>query len=220
MLRLPPIAVATPLLLVGGLFVGLRIDRWGPPAELAEAPARLASLPQVVGPWRGTDQELNSREAEQAELAGHLLRRYVHADSGEALTVLAACGRPGPVAAHSPEVCYTGSGFTRVGFRLRRQVRAEGRSAPAEFWVERYRKAGATIPEYLQVYYAWNTSGRWVAADNPRLYFAWAPALYKLYVIRLLPRNAEFVESDPIPGFLRLFLGQLDRCLFKGLDRP
>ncbi len=217
MTRSLPVVGATLLLVGAGCALGLWTDRWGLSADLEQAPGKLARLPRAVGPWHGTDEVLDQRQARAAEARGYLLRRYAHADSGATLSVLVVCGRPGPVAVHSPEVCYGGSGFTPDGPRQRRQVAVEGASAPAELWVERYRKSEAALPEHVQIYYAWNAWGAWTAADNPRLKFASARALYKLYVVRRLPRDAEASAADPIPGFLRLFLAQLDRCLFSSV---
>jgi hypothetical protein len=204
----------TPLLLAFGLWEGLWTDRWGPSAELARAPERLALLPRAVGPWHSTDQQLGERQAKRAGFHGHLLRQYTHAETGETLTVLVACGPPGPMGAHTPEVCYGGSGFTQLGSRVLRQVPVEGQSAPAGFWVERYQKTGAALAERLQIDYAWNASEGWTAADSPRLQFARARVLWKLYVIRPLPRDPEATVADPVSGFLQLFVPQLDRCLF------
>jgi hypothetical protein len=214
MFRLLPVLSAIPLLLAFGVAEGLWTDRWSLSPHLAQAPERLAQLPPVVGPWHGEDQELDPRQVRQADLRAYLLRRYVHRASGEALTVLLVCGRPGPVAVHSPEVCYRGAGFAPSAPRARHAVQAEGLSGPAELWAQRYHKPGAAVPEYLQLYYGWNPSGGRSAADRPRLTFASARALYKLYVLRYLSRPDEPAELDPIPGFLRLFLPQADRCLF------
>jgi hypothetical protein len=211
MLRVLPVLLVVPLLLAYGVAEGLWTDRWQLSPELEQAPRRLAHLPHSLGPWQGTDDELGPRQARQAELRGHLLRRYVHPE-GETLTVLVVCGRPGPIAVHSPHVCYGGAGYTPARRRARHLVEAEGLSA--EFWAERYKKAGAAVPEPLQIYYSWNAGDGWVAAESPRPRFARARALYKLYVVRRLPRPDEPDEHDPIPGFLRLLVPPLEHCLF------
>jgi hypothetical protein len=213
MIRLLPVLSAIPLLLAYGVAEGLWTDRWRLSPELEEAPAKLARVPERVGPWRGQELELDPRQAQQAELRAWLLRRYVHRQTGEVLTVLLVCGRPGPVTVHGPEVCYPGAGFVPAGGRVRHEVEAEGLSGPAELWAERYEKGGA-LPEYLQLYYGWNPGGGWVAADRPRFAFARARALYKLYVVRQVSRRDEPAEQDPVPDFLRLFLPEVDRCLF------
>jgi hypothetical protein len=200
------------LLLAYGVAEGLWTDRWGLSPELAQAAGKLDQVPKTVGLWEGQDQELEPRVVRQAELRAHLLRRYTHRQTGETLTVLLVCGRPGPVTVHGPEVCYPGAGFFPAQPRARHEVEAEGLSRPAEFWTERFEKGGAA-PEYLQLYYGWNPGTGWAAADNPRWHFARARALYKLYVVRQVPRADEPAEQDPVPGFLRLFVPEVDRCL-------
>jgi Protein of unknown function (DUF3485) len=209
---LPVVAIALPLVLAYGVMEGLWSDRWQLSKELEQAPQRLASLPLTIGSWQGEDVELDARLVRQGEMRGHLLRRYVQPRLGETVTVLAVVGRSGPVAVHTPYLCYGGAGFVPVAARTRYRQEAE---TPAEFWSERYQKDGAAIPEQLQIYYAWNTGKGWVAVDNARLHFASARTLYKLYVVRTLPRLDEPAENDPIPGFLEQFLPELDRCLFK-----
>jgi hypothetical protein len=203
--------LAIPLLVGSGVAEGLWTDRWQLSTELEQAQGKLSTLPRLLGPWDGQDQELPERVVQMAELRAYVQRRYVRRQTGDVLSVLVVCGRPGPVTVHSPAVCFPGAGFFPTGSRTREVVKAESLS-PAEFWAERYRKSGA-IPETLQVYYSWNPGSGWSAADRPRLAFARARALYKVYVVRQLPRADEPAERDPIPGFLRLLLPELDRCL-------
>jgi hypothetical protein len=215
MLRVLPVVMVLPLVLAYGVAEGLWSDRWQLSQELEQSPQRLASLPTTLGPWQGEDVELDARVVRQAELRGHLMRRYIQPRTGESVTVLAVCGRPGPVAVHSPQVCYGGAGFAPASQRTPFHLEVEGLSAPADFWSERYQKVEAAIPEQLQIYYAWNAGKGWAAVDNPRLHFAAARALYKIYVVRNLPRIDEPAENDPIPDFLRLLMPELDRCLFQ-----
>jgi hypothetical protein len=218
MLRSVPILLAIPPLLGYGLLEGLWLDRWvARSTELEQAPGKLARLPLVIGPWRGSDEELSPRQAEQSGLRAHLLRHYRHTTSGETLTVLVVCGRSGPVAVHGPDGCYGGIGFTPCRPRAL-HVSVGGGNGPAELWAERYRKAGPS-PECLEIHYSWNASAGWVAAQRPRVAFASARALYKLYVVRRLARHDEPAEDSPVPNFLDLFVPHLDHCLF-GADAP
>jgi hypothetical protein len=208
--RALPVLAAVPLVLAYGLAEGLWTDRWGLSQELEQAPAKLALLPRTVGPWQGQDEELDPRQVARGELRGHVLHRYVHRDTGEALTLLAVCGRPGPIAVHAPEVCFGGSGFTLNGPKAQHTLR----SGDGTFWAGNYSKADSAVPEHLRLYWSWNASGQWEAVENPRLHFARARVLYKLYVTRQLARPDEPEQDDPIPGFLEQLLPPLGRCLF------
>ena len=98
MLKTLPVVTVVVLLAAYGVAAGLWSDRWITSPALAESQGRLDRLPLAVGPWKGEDQEMSSRQITVGALKAHLLRRYVHATSGEALTVLAVCGKPGTLA--------------------------------------------------------------------------------------------------------------------------
>jgi hypothetical protein len=214
MLRILPVVIVLPVVLAYGVAEGLWSDRWQLSPELEQSSQRLASLPKTLGAWESDDVEIDPRIVRRAELRGHLMRRYVQPRTGETITVLAVCGRPGPIAVHTPQVCFGGAGFAPVAARTNFHLDAADSSTPADFWSERYQKVGAAIPEQMQLYYTWNAGKGWVAADNPWLRFAAARVLYKIYVVRTLPRIDEPAENDPIPDFLRLLMPELDRCLF------
>lgn len=213
MLRLLPL-VTTALLLLGyGVAEGLWTDRWKLSTELDRAAESLARLPRTIGPWEGEDVPVDPRVIRRAELRGHVQRSYVNRATGEKLTVLAVCGRPGPIAVHSPTVCFGGKGFVPATPRNRFHLDAAVGTPAAELWAERYHRPGAAVPEQFQVYYSLNDGKGWQAVDNPRLNFGTARVLFKVYVIRDLPRLDEQADSDPIPAFLKLFMPELDRSL-------
>jgi hypothetical protein len=203
--------LAIPLVLAFGIVEGLWSNRWAFSGETERAAARLKDVPRVVGDWEGQDRELDTREAARAEISGYLMRQYVHRRTGSTVTVLLVCGQPGPVAAHTPDVCYRGGGYRRAGSTTHHVVRT---TPSAEFWTARFEKSGSAIPEQLRIFWAWSAGGPWSAPDAPRFAFPGAPALYKLYVIRRLARPDEPLEKDPTAAFLRVFVPEVNRCLF------
>ena len=220
MLRLLPVVITALLLLGYGVAEGLWTDRWKLYTDVDRAAESLAGLPKTIGPWEGEDVEVDPRVIRQAELRGHVHRNYVNRATGEKLAVLAVCGRPGPISVHSPTVCFGGKGFVPALPRNRFHLDSAGQGPTAEFWAERYHQSGAAVPEQFQVYYAWNNGKGWQAADNPRLEFATARVLFKVYIIRDLPRLDEQAENDPIPAFLKLFMAELDRSVFPPASQP
>ncbi len=218
--RLLPVLTSVALLLGYGLAEGFWSDRWSLSTELAQAPARLATVPSRVGEWQGEDGELDPRQARQGDIRASLVRRYVSRRTGEALNVLLVCGRPGPIALHSPQVCLGGSGFELQAPPRRKGIAAPGRAGEDTFWAGRFHKPGVAVPEVIEVYWSWNAEGDWQAVDGPRLFFARRRALYKLYVSRPLaatpagPEEAGGAEQDPIAEFLGVFLPEVRRCLF------
>ena len=196
--------------LSSGAVQGVWTNRWSNSAALERATARVAELPLTVGEWDGQVESLSERQLAVADVTGHALRRYVNRRTGDAVSVLLLCGRPGPVAVHTPEVCYGGLGYQLAGERLKQPAPA----GDGDFWVTRFRKEQAAGVEHLRVLYAWNADGGWEAADSPRNRYARRPALYKLYVTRQFLRADEPLEDGPELAFLRAFLPAARQALF------
>lgn len=217
MMRSYPLLIAVPLLLAYGVAEGLWTDRWVPSHDAEQAAARLQQVPRTVGGWEGHDQKLDPRQASAAALAGALVRRYIHRRSGARVTVVLVCGRPGPIAVHPPDVCYSGAGYeltaAPVRVALTHKKSAEPAPASGDFWVGQFVKTGP-VPEPLRIYWSWSATGAWVAPDNPRVQFAGHGALYKLYVVQDLPLADVKPEEDPVREFISRFLPEVTRSLF------
>jgi hypothetical protein len=223
MRRSLPLLTSIFLLLAYGLADGYWTDRWALSKELAQVSESLAAIPRDVGDWQGTDDELDPRHIRRGELRGSLLRRYTNRRTGEVLNVLLVCGRPGPIAVHSPEVCLGGAGFQIKGRKTRQEIKASGLSGRDAFWVAQFHKPNAAVPEIIEMYWAWHGGSAWQAVENPRLDFARKRVLYKLYVTRAVLRpaasapsadDAGGAERAPIHEFLKVFLPEVKRGLF------
>jgi hypothetical protein len=206
---LPLSAVA---LVVGfGLFEGTWTERWHHSNATSVASDRLSTIPLVINDWHGQEGKLDERQMVKAELTGALMREYVRKSDGVNVMVLLVCGRPGPVSLHTPDVCFQGSGHALIESPAPQAVRED---RPARFNVARFRKGDETVAEYLRAFWGWSADGEWSAPAAPRLTFARAPALYKLYVIRQLARPDEPFADDPSHDFLRAFLPEARKHLF------
>ena len=97
------------------------VDAAGPPG--GGRPAR-AGRPPTVGDWEGRPLEVEPRELAAAGVIGGVLRRYVNRQDGRAVTVLLVCGPPGPIAVHTPDICFAGIGYDVVGAQARAAVPA------------------------------------------------------------------------------------------------
>ena len=206
------LSLAAAAVAADGVLHGLWTDRWGNSPELEQAVARLRNVPLQVGEWRGQALTLRPREAEQAGFAGHLLRRYERPD-GASVTVMLACGRPGPLSVHTPEVCYGGAGFALAGDAARYTPKVP-LSAPAEFWKGKFTKEGAIVPEHLRVLWSWHAGGAWNASDRPRWDFAGLRVLHKLYVTCPMSGADDRQEDALCAEFLAAFLPELEKTLF------
>jgi hypothetical protein len=216
--RTLPVLAALPLVVAYGLLEGFWTNRWHHSHDVERAAARLREVPLQIGDWNGEALELDVRQVARAEIEGYLMRRYVHAPTGTAVSVLLVCGRPGPVALHPPEVCYGGAGFTLVDPPTRNAFQPAASGKAATFWSATFEKAEAARPERLALYWAWNATGDWTAADEPRLQFARSPALYKLYVMRQVHDGENTAAANLGGTFLQLFLVELEKALFSRRD--
>lgn len=189
--------------------LGVANFRDGPAAAAGAATvqARLDAVPDRIGGWVGSPAAVEPGHLRVAEAVAHLSRTY--RKGGTAVNVLVLYGEPGPLGAHTPDVCYRSAGFTQVGPERKRPVPG----ATAELWAARFDAPGGPARS-LDVAWAWAgpDAGTWVAADNPRVAFAGHDRIFKLYLARNAPSAAPGM-TDPDGEFARLFLGEFARCV-------
>jgi hypothetical protein len=198
-------------LVLSGVVTGLWTHRWQPAPALDAAVAKLQRIPLTIGPWRGQALDTDPDEQAQAGLAGSTWRTYENPQLRASVSVLLVCGRPGPVSVHPPDVCFQGAGYELIDSPARYTVRASAQ--PAAFWTAGFAKPGAPIPAHVRVYWAWSTGDTWQAPDHPRLAFACAPVLYKLYVHSATAPADERLEEKACTEFLPLLLAELHKVL-------
>lgn len=200
------------LVALSGVVHGLWTGRWGHSADLQAAAARCDGVALNLGDWEGEPAPVNARQLAIAEVAGYLSRRYVNRLTGQTVSVLLLCGRPGPMSVHNPEICYQGAGFQLVGKQEQRRTEPDAAGGQAEFWTARFSRPGVP-PEVIRIFWSWRDKGPWVAPANARLTFARSSHLYKLYVVRHLASPDELLEGDPCLDLLQVLLPELQRCL-------
>jgi len=211
MMRILLYATGFLLLASSGLLQGLMVNRWGPSADLEVAAARCDDVGTTLGDWEGKAATIDPRQLAVAEVVGHLSRKYTNRLTGQTVQVLLLCGRPGPMAVHTPDICYQSSGYAIVGRQEQCHCQQKATGA-AEFCTARFRKQ-EVAPQTLRIFWAWNNGGAWTAPDNPRWAFARSGLLYKLYLIRGMSRTDEPLDEDPSLDFLQVLLPELQRCL-------
>jgi Protein of unknown function (DUF3485) len=206
-----PLVAGLALVLGGGLVHGLWTNRWGDTHDLEEAAARLTGVPLDIGPWKGRDLPLDSERLARAEAAGYLHRDYTDPQTKQTISVVLLCGRFGPLAVHTPDVCYGGAGYQMVGSP--RRLRLSAKPQAAEVWTTCFHKPNSPDAP-LRVFWTWSAGKGWLAPDLPRWAFRMEPVLFKLYAAHEMSRVDDPAEDDPCVAFLRAWLPQLDRRLF------
>lgn len=208
MMRWFAASIGSIALIVCGIVHGFWTDRWAPPVETRTAAARLDTVPMELGDWFGEAIEVKEGEAGRG-VAGCIKRRYVQRSTGAAVSIVLVCGRPGPVAIHTPEVCYGANGFL-IGSKDRAEVGASGDN----LWKADALRTSASEETRLRVYWAWNGGDGWRASPDARRQFVRAPVLHKLYVVRELSSLSETSRAEPCEEFLRVLLPELRKRLF------
>lgn len=198
-------ALALILLTVGGGVIhGKLSHRWGPPDRLLAAGARLQHIPDSAGTWKvESTQQLPDSARTMLECAGDVSRNYLDSAGGANVSLTLLLGPAGPMAAHSPEICFSSRDFREI--EERQQIDLEDAAGVVhQLWRVTFQSQGLNR-ELLNVYYAWSTGGAWRAPDNARIEFAGSPYLYKFQVIGYSVSQSPSA-SDPALSFLREFL--------------
>jgi len=189
---------------VSGAVSGLWSHRWAPAMD-PEQSRKATRLPDQVGEWDGRELTVPPGEIEAARADAICRTVYVHRTTGRTATALLLCGRPGPVATHTPDVCLPGAGFVQVGSRRLVEIAGRVDDQFARLWFQK----DAAVPTPISVYFAWNDGRRWSAPEKPRVAFAGQPVLFKLYVACEREPGADPNAADPAAELLQQLLPRL-----------
>lgn len=188
------------LTVLSGVLRGMIDQRFGMPVEMAEAAKRVATLPTNVGDWEVVQEsELEESAREMLRCAASVVRTYADRKTGEVVSLIFLVGPAGPLAIHTPEVCYGSNSFTTVEPRKQRFIEdVNGDKHPFSVITFAENKVGRRLQ---RVYYAWNNGEDWLAPSSPRTSFAGVPMLYKVQIAT----NAigKSGELDAVERFLK-----------------
>ena len=200
------------LTIASGAMQGRLSNRWGPSDTLRQAGAKIESLPQKFAAWEMKKAEKMGEDAlNQLQPAGYIQRLYVNRDSGAAVSVTVMVGMSGPIAVHTPEICYGGRDHQQQGPRQAIDVPC-ATGGEETVWKTTFRMKGIDA-RMLNVYYAWSPGDHWVAAENPRFAYATKPLLYKIQLSSQVPSWLNDQAADPGLQFLIDFLPVLQKHL-------
>ncbi len=194
------------LILTGGVAHGYLDSRWTR-MDVATAQAEtLQTLPLNIGDWRlVSEPELEGSAQRILQWYGSILREYVNDTTGDRITVFVVYGPRGPIAVHTPEVCYSSKGTETAGERLATPLLINGETQ--SLWKVKFRKPRSTDAPHLEVWYGWSDGGPWKASSLPRVWLT--DSLYKIQVAGPPAKSGE--EMSPVENFLRDFLPSLQK---------
>lgn len=191
------------LLVAAGVVHGMWTHRWSPTAAHDAGQDLLAKIDAPVGEgWvAGAFMPIGEKDAPKGTKI--VSRAFTKDQRSKPITVSVASGVPGVVAAHTPDVCYLGSGYTLKN-PPSTQTLPLSSGGSASFYVADFQKTTATGTETVRVRWAWTADGTWQAPEYPRLFFAksqWQlPVLYKLYIVHPLD-DEDLTKNDPYRTF-------------------
>jgi hypothetical protein len=192
-------AIMLSLTVASGLVHGYLDGRWTAGPDVHAIGAKLPELPQQVGPWvRVGDHELHPSALKMLRCYGYLSREYWNPDTGERVSVAVLFGPRGPIAVHTPEICYSSAGTRPLGERVAETIQTDGNSD--ELWNVQFAR-GDEPTASLDVWYAWSDGGPWQAGEYPRFWLT-----DRLYKIQLASAPRADGSSFPSRDFLTHFL--------------
>lgn len=165
----------------------------------------LSQLPDVCGDWEVVErQPLDTGAAELLRCFGSEHRIYRHREKDLVVNAVLLFGPRGPIAVHTPEIC-----FDSVGTELVRDRQAETISTVGDrhqLWSVQFSQGVSRDPS-LEVWYAWSDGGSWQAAKHPRFWMT--DTLYKIQLAGPVATG----NSQPCREFLEAFLPQVEKVL-------
>ncbi len=200
------IGVLLGLTLFSGIVHGYLDGRWSKSEDLVAVGDQLKNLPDRCGDWRLVNTgDLDEGATELLRCYGSEVRRYKNEKNDAEVTVALMFGPRGPIAVHTPEVCYDSVGTKQVNDRETNLVTTSGRSSH-ELWSVQFSKAPSPDPS-LDVWYAWSAGGSFEARKHPRFWFA-----ENLYKIQLAGPVASLTHR-PCEDFLKVFLPHVEQVI-------
>lgn len=165
----------------------------------------LSEIPTEFGDWKlTTEKPLAENAQRQLRCYGSTTRVYQNLNTGDSVTVAVLFGPRGPIAVHTPDVCYVSQGTKPAAPRSVRSFNTD--AGQHRLWTIDFKQNGETNPS-LNVLYGWSSGGDFEAADNPRFWLT--DDLFKIQVAGPITGTA----VKPTEAFLKAFLPHLEKLI-------
>lgn len=200
-----PFAILIALTLLSGVVHGVIDGRWTSSEDLIARGEKLNDAPEKCGKWELIEvKELDENASELLQCYAQTVRVYKHVELDSIVTVAVLFGPRGPIAVHTPEVCYSSVGTKQVG--TRRVESIQGTEHDHTLWSVQFSKSPSPQPA-LDVWYAWSDGTAWHAADYPRFWMV--DSLYKIQIAGPVG-NSSF---RPCKDFLASYLPKIEKLI-------
>lgn len=210
--RIQPLLLVTAALamtLASGFIHGDYTGRWRRSADIEKRAEAIERFSQSVGDWqRVAASDVTEEVRRELQLSGARMLQYRHRYTAQTIHLAVLMGPPGPLSAHTPEICYSVEAYAQLGdAKVVTVTSADG----SQHHVWKVSFAHESSSEQLDVFYTWNASDGWQAPTNPRMAFGSSPYLYKVQVAA--PRVASISSETSPDAFLAEFLEVLDELI-------
>ena len=227
MLRYVPVAIAAVLIVGATVFNGITTERWtgGVSERTLRFAAALDQLPMQIGPWEGTDLEVDEKIQRVAGAVGKLSREYRNVETGEQVGVWLIVGHGSMIVRHTPDVCYRTAGFRPDQGLNHYKMPVEGEE-PMTCWTDVFYKSNGMSEAYTRVFWMWydpRIEGpvKWDApgheVKDARYRFGACKSLFKLYLRTQLTKDSSDIQpsEDLANKFAQDFMPALNDLLLK-----
>ena len=210
-----PIWLAFGFVLAGAAVHGAITQRW---SVFAPNVARTERMHAVAVKFGDVEVSDVPHDVPLKERSIATSRQYFSASQNVSAVLSVISGVPGAVSTHTPDVCYTASGY-KMTFGPKRETLAMPDGKTAMYFVADFEKRKATEVERLRVRWAWTADGTWDAPDYARFQYMKATELYKLYIVTALaesPTGDRADDSEPVRRFVRDAFAQYAEAFANG----
>ena len=197
--------VVIALLMTSAVVHGSIDGRWSAKKDLVAQGEQIRTLPETAGDWKLiASPEMEENALRILQCHGWDQRQYRNLVTGQFITVAVMFGPRGPMAVHTPEVC-----FDSVGTSQTRDRRVESISTSQNdhaLWSVEFSSKDSPDDRF-ESWYAWSDGGAFQASKLPRVWMA-----SNLYKIQLSGPTGSGADQ-PIQDFLAEFLPQVEVVL-------
>lgn len=139
---------------------------------------QLSQFPKQLGEWECVSEEQLKPGIERVlRTYGYIIRVYWNTKTGNRVSLALLYGPRGPMAVHTPEICYSSRGRTPLGEP--KEIAPRGTAAGHSFWRLALKQPTDEFPD-LEVLYAWSDGSEWVASSRPRYWTT--DSLFKIQI--------------------------------------
>jgi len=171
--------------------------------QLAE---NLCEFPKQFGDWESVSEEPLTPVVERIlRCYGYVNRVYWNSKTGDRVSLAILYGPRGPMAVHTPEICYSSRG--RVPNGKPEEVVPGGNIKGHSFWRLDFKNPSSKSSD-MEVWYAWSDGNEWIASDYPRFW-----TTQSLFKIQLSSPCGASDEASACENFLQNAVPALKACL-------